>query len=137
MFEVKNDRKKRTIYVRISGPAPIDSVQRWATECKTACDAYGGQPYFIIADMRGVGVLAPETAAVVGEVIEYTRRRGVCRCVHLSDSSIMRLQARRLAREASGNDSITIDVVSTDEAERLLEEDRRKLPPTPPVTAPP
>lgn len=136
MFEVKNDRKKRTIYIRISNSAPLERVQRWATECKAACDAYAGQPHFIIADMRGVGVLAPELAAVVGEVIEYTRRGGVCRCAHLSDSSIMRLQARRLAREASGSDSITVDVVSTEEAERLLDEDRRKLP-TPPVSAPP
>ncbi|HEU4533206.1 MAG TPA: hypothetical protein VFS00_03775 [Polyangiaceae bacterium] len=127
MFEVKNDRKKRTIYVRITAQAPIENVRRWSADCKAASESYGGQPHLLIADMRGVGVLAPEAAAVVGEVIEFTRRKGVRRCAHLSDSSIMRLQARRLAREVSGDDGITVEVVSIEEAERLFDEERRKL----------
>jgi hypothetical protein len=47
--------------------------------------------------------------------------------VHLSDDSVARLQAARLARQASPYDDSTFDVVSLDEAEKVLTELRLKL----------
>ena len=129
MFEVKNDRRKRTIYIRATGNMPPEELRAWSRDYKAATDTYRGQPHLVLADLRGLGVLPPEGAAIVGETLEYARKRGVRRCAHLSNSSIVRLQTRRLAREASGHDDVTVDVVSPGEADRLLEEERQKLPP--------
>lgn len=129
MYEVKNDRRKRTIYIRASGTMALDELHAWARDYKAATDTYGGQPHLVLADLRGMGVLAPEAAVIVGAGLDYARKRGVRRCAHLSDSSIVRLQTGRLAREASGDDNVTIDVVSPAEAERLLDEERQRLPP--------
>ena len=127
MLEVKNDSDKRTIYVRITGTPSTHEMRHWALDDKLATDSYRGRPHLIVADMRGLGGLGPEAAAVLGQAIDYGRKRGVRRCAHLSDSSIVRLQTRRLAREASRHDQITIDVISVGEAERVMEEDRQHL----------
>jgi hypothetical protein len=129
MYEVRNDLRLRTIYVRTTGNLTMDELQGWDRDYRAATDAYRGQPHLVLADLRGLGVLAPEGAAIVGHGLEYARKRGVCCCAHLSDSSIVRLQTRRLAREASSQDDVTVDVVSLEEAERVLAEWRAKLPP--------
>lgn len=128
MYDVKNDLRRRTIYVRATGTLTVSEAQAWDRDYRAATDSYRGQSHLVLADNRGLNVLAPEVAAIVGAGLEYARKRGVLCCAHLSDSSIIRLQTRRLAREASGNDNITVDVVSLEEAERLLEEHRRALP---------
>ena len=77
--------------------------------------------------MRGLTPLSPEGARIFGEIIKYSRARGCLACVHLSDSSIARLQAARLAREASPYDDITVNVVSIEEAQRVVEEKQGSL----------
>ncbi len=129
MYEIKNDARRRTIYVRATGNLSPADLQGWARDYRAATDSYRGQPHLVLADLRGLGVLAPESAELVGQTLEYARKRGVRCCAHLSDSSIIRLQTRRLAREASGYDDVTVDVVSPEEAERVLDEGRALLPP--------
>jgi hypothetical protein len=81
----------------------------------------------LIADMRGLAPLSQESAKLMGEAIAFQRAHGIVLCAHLSDSSITRLQAKRLAREATPNDKVTIEVVSPEEAERVLDERRPTL----------
>jgi hypothetical protein len=50
----------------------------------------------------------------------------VC-CAHVSDVTVTRLQAGRIARQASEGDDVTIDCVSIEEAERALRERRLEL----------
>lgn len=127
MWEVKNDPEKRTIYVRMSGFMREDEMKEWAEAYKAATDSYGGGKHLVLADMRGLKPATPEVAEIMGEAIGYARSRGVACCAHLSDSSIQRLQTARLAREASPHDDVTTDVVSPEEAERVLEEARARL----------
>ena len=67
-------------------------------EAKRITNLFRGE-HIVLADMRGMSVLAPEAAELFGEVIRYGRMHGAVLCVHLSDSSITRLQAARLARD--------------------------------------
>jgi len=71
--------------------------------------------------LTAVTVTLPTRGSLTSRVISADSTR----CS--SDSSIAKLQASRLAREASPVDNITTNVVSVDEAERLIEERYRKL----------
>lgn len=127
MLEINNDRAARTIYLRMSGTVTLDETRAGAEAARRATDDYRGEPHMVLADMRGVRPLAPEAAQVMGDAIAYQRARGVVCCVHLSDSSIVRLQAARLAREAVSGTTDTFEVVSLEEAEHVLSETRAKM----------
>jgi len=129
MIEIDNDIPSRTIRVRMASPITDTELIDAVPLMKRASDAYRGAEHMTLADMRGLNPLSPDQAALMGEAIAYQRRRGVVLCAHLSDSSIMRLQAKRLGREASPHDTTTIDVVSLDEAEKVLAERRAALGP--------
>jgi len=60
-------------------------------------------------------------------MIAATRKDGVVLCAHISDHTVQRLQLQRVAREISAYDDITVDVVTLDEAHRVLGEARLKL----------
>lgn len=102
-------------------------MKEWAEAYVAATDAYAGGHHLVLADMRGLKPAGPEAAQIMGNAIGYARARGVACCAHLSDSTISRLQAARLAREASPSDDVTTDVVSFDEAERVLDEARARI----------
>ncbi len=104
-----------------------NEMKEWADAYIAATDAYAGGPHLVLADMRGLKPAGPESAEIMGNAIAYARTRGVACCAHLSDSTIQRLQTARLAREASPHDDVTTDVVSPEEAERVLEEARVRL----------
>jgi hypothetical protein len=120
MFSVRNDPLRRTIYVRFTGLLRRSEVEAWAAEYRRLTDAYGGKRHVVYADMRGLAPLDQESAGILGDAIAYARRRGVRACVHLSDSTVQRLQAARIARDASPDDDVTIDVDSEAEAESTL-----------------
>lgn len=127
MFEVKNDPEKLTVYVRVSGLLRGDEAHAAFNAMRAAVDSYRGRSHLFLADMRGLLPLAPAEAAQMGESIAYSRRRGTILCVHLSDSAIVRLQASRLVREVSVQDTMTVDVVSLEEAELALDDARRHI----------
>ncbi len=127
MFNVQVDRLNRTVRFRATGRLTLEDLQRIKKEAHAAYDQFRGAEHLVLADMRGMSPLAQEAAQIFGEVIRYGREHGTVCCVHLSDSSIARLQANRLAREASPVDEITIDVDSPDEAEKLIKEKQTKL----------
>jgi hypothetical protein len=81
----------------------------------------------VVADMRGMKPLHPPVAKLLGEAIGYGRKNGAVLCVHISDHTVQRLQASRVARENSPTDDITVDVSSLEEAERVLDEARSRL----------
>lgn len=127
MFEVTINRARRTITLRATGEMTLDEVTKAYEEAVWATDTFKKQPHVVLADMRGLAPLAPDATMVLGEIIKYGRTHGTVACVHLSDASIARLQASRLAREASPHDRVTVDVVSLEEAEKVLEEKQRDL----------
>jgi hypothetical protein len=61
---------------------------------------------------------ANELAALMGAEIGYARRHGVVLYPHISDDTVQRLQAARVARQYSTTDDVTIDVDSPEEAAR-------------------
>jgi len=69
----------------------------------------------------------PPAAKLLGDAIGYGRRNGCVLCAHISDHTVQRLQAARVARENSATDDITVDVSSVDEAERVVSEARSRL----------
>lgn len=127
MFEVENRPEKLTVYVRMSGAVRLEEAQASVEALKAATDSYGRRSHVYLADLRGLLPLPPEVAAMLGEAIAYSRQRGTIVCIHLSDSAIVRLQATRLVREINPDDSVTIDVVSLEEAELALEDARRQI----------
>jgi hypothetical protein len=122
MYDATIDRARHTITFRASGVLTVEDMKNVFEETKRATDSFRGQPHLVLADMRGLAPLSPEATGIFGEVIRYGRTHGTICCVHLSDSSIARLQANRLAREASPYDDITVNVVSMEEAAKVIDE---------------
>jgi hypothetical protein len=126
-FRIANDPTERTIRLRMTGEYDRVGMERLASELREVADSYGGRSHLILADMRGMAPLDADVAEIFGELIAYTRQRGVVCCAHLSDDSVQKLQAARLGRQISLSDDLTVDVVSIEEAERLLADARAKL----------
>jgi hypothetical protein len=131
MITVKNDRRARTITITMTGFVKLDEFEAAAPLMKKATDEYQDAPHLVLADMRGFKAATPEVAAALGAAIAYERQHGVVHCVHVSESATVRLQAARVVREVVEGDPAITEVVSVAEAERVLEEIRRKLPPLP------
>lgn len=122
MHETSVNRTRRLITFRASGTVTVDDLRGLIDEAKWATDGFRGEPHMVFADMRGMVPMSPEGTKLFVELVKYSRERGCILCAHLSDSSIARLQANRLAREASPYDDITVNVVSVEEAERVITE---------------
>ncbi|MFP2934396.1 hypothetical protein ACLESO_56635 [Pyxidicoccus sp. 3LG] len=127
MFEVSNDLNRRTVTVRLSGFVRPNEMKDFATAYRAATDTYGGGRHLVLADMRGLRTLEPESASIFGEVVSYGRQKGCLMCAHVSDSTISRLQTARVASEAAPNDDITVDCVSLEEAHAQLAKTRTRL----------
>jgi hypothetical protein len=127
MFEVSNDMNRRTITIKLSGFIRPNEMRDCAVVYRTATDAYAGGRHLVLADMRGLRALEPESAAIFGEVVMYGRQKGCALCAHVSDSTIARLQTARVASESSPDDDITVDCVSLEEAQRVLTEARTRM----------
>jgi hypothetical protein len=125
MFEVKNDASRRLYRVRMSGfMRPVEMAQA-AAQLIAMTESYDGKEHMCLADMRGLKALEPESARLLREAIMHTRQKGVVRCAHVSDSTISRLQAIKLASQPSTeDDGATVDCSSVEEAERVLLEYR-------------
>ncbi|APR76648.1 Hypothetical protein A7982_01995 [Minicystis rosea] len=126
-FEIKDDRARRTISTRMSGIFTQEEMRAWCTEYRKATDSYRDRPHLVLADMRGMKATHPDVAALLGAEIGYARAHGCVRCAHVSDDTVQRLQAARVARQHSPGDDVTVEVGSTEEAERVLDEARHEL----------
>lgn len=126
-FKIVNDRALRTIRLRMTGEYAASDMQGMADELRRVTDEYGDEHHMILADMRGLAPLKSDVASLFGELIAYTRQHGVVCCAHLSDDTVQKLQAARLGRQSSIDDDLTVDVVSLEEAERVLAEARSRL----------
>lgn len=127
MFEVTNDVNRRTITIRLSGFIRPNEMKECAVVYRAATDVYGGGRHLVMADMRGLKALEPESAAIFGEVVAYGRQKGCAMCAHVSDSTIARLQTARVASEVSPDDDITVNCVSYEEAQRQLTDARTRM----------
>lgn len=126
-FKFTNSPEEHTVRIRMKGEFDAGAMEDFAREYRRICASYGGRPHLVLADMRGTAPIAPDAAAILGEVIAYSRQNGVCCCAHLSDDTVQKLQAARLGRMCSEHDDLTIHVVSVEEAERVLSEARAAL----------
>lgn len=124
---IKFDIKKRTVWMTMTGIYDEDSMRAACAEMRAATQAFRGQDHIYLADMRGMKPTHPNTAALLGEAIGWSRRNGVVLCAHVSDDTVQRLQAARVARQTTPGDNITVDVSSLSEAERVLVEARERL----------
>lgn len=129
MFKIFNQPMIRTITVQMSGYLSEEEAHAAELEFRRAVDSYRGKPYLVLADGRGSKPTNAAVAEIIQRTIGYGRLHGTAVCVHLFDSAIARLQTARLAREVMGgaDDTITIEVVSMDEAELVLKEQRQRL----------
>lgn len=126
-YSVRNELSERTIHIRMEGFFEESDMKGFARAYRDATDVYQGQPHLVLADMRGMQIPSIEVSKLLGDAIGYARQHGVACCAHLSTSTVQKLQAARLAREHSPGDDVTVNVVSMDEAKRVLDEARRKL----------
>jgi hypothetical protein len=126
-FEVLVDMARRTISTRMTGLFSETEMNAWARQYHEATDRFQGRKHMVIADMRGMKTVHPSIASIMGGAIGYAREHGVVLCAHLSDDTVQRLQARRVARQNSPHDNITVDVSSVQEARKVLEEARDRI----------
>jgi hypothetical protein len=126
MFEVTNDVTRRTITARMSGFMRPNEMKEFAAIYRKATDSYAGGRHLVLADMRGLKALEPESANHFSEVINHGRNNGCVMCAHVSDSTIARLQTARVASEASIDNDITVDCVSLEEAQAQLTKARTR-----------
>jgi hypothetical protein len=122
MYHVDLDKKRRVIVFRAEGTLSTTDLKDMLKECIRVTDLFKGGQHIVFADMRGLRPLQPEAAQIFGQIIRYGREHGTVLCVHISDSSIQKLQASRLAREAASDDVTTINVVSPEEGWRVVDE---------------
>jgi hypothetical protein len=129
MFKIVNRPMLRTITVQMSGYISEEEATRAEAEFRRAVDGYRGKPYLVLADGRGQKPTSAAVAEILQRTIHYGRAHGTACCVHLYDSAIARLQAARLAREVMGgtDDTVTVEVISTEEADQVLKEERQRL----------
>jgi len=125
-WTVQNSPFKRTIVVRMEGLFDEPSMRKFCDEMLEATRSYRGMTHLYLADMRGMRSTYPEIAEILGAAIGESRRMGVVGCAHVSDDTMQRLQALRVARQNSPYDDVTVDAASLEEAERILEEMRRE-----------
>ncbi|HVJ18923.1 MAG TPA: hypothetical protein VM686_26060 [Polyangiaceae bacterium] len=125
-FSVRNVPADRTIFVRMTGKFDIGTMRAFCDEYRAATSTYSGAVHFVLADMRGMQAAQPEVGLMLGSAIGYARTHGVRCCAHLSDDTVQRLQAARLARQSTPGGDVTVDVSSLEEAERVIREHREK-----------
>ncbi|HUK66192.1 MAG TPA: hypothetical protein VLV17_05145 [Anaeromyxobacteraceae bacterium] len=126
-FEVSASLQRRVLRVRLSGSLSAEHLQALAASLSQAAAQFQGKRYMVVADTRGLKPLHPHLAKILCELIGRGRKSGCALCVHLSDLTVARLSAQRLARENSAEDDITVDVSSDAEAERVVDEARCRL----------
>ena len=126
-FEILVDMANRTVFTRMTGLFTEGEMNTWARQYHEATDRFQDRKHMVIADMRGMKTVHPSIAGIMGHAIGYAREHGVVLCAHLSDDTVQRLQARRLARQNSPDDNITVDENSIQEARKVIEEARSRI----------
>jgi hypothetical protein len=126
-FEVVLDLANRTIFIRMTGLFSEADMHAWAKQYHDATDKFQGFQHMVIADMRGMKTVHPSIASIMGGEIGYAREHGVVLCAHLSDDTVQRLQARRIARQNSPSDNVTVDVGTIEEARKVVHEAKDRI----------
>jgi hypothetical protein len=126
-FEVVVDLANRTLSTRMTGLFSEADMVAWAKEYREGTYKFQDRKHMVIADMRGMKTVHPSIANIMGAEIGYAREHGVVLCAHLSDDTVQRLQARRVARQNSPGDNVTVDVTSLPEARKVIDEARERI----------
>jgi hypothetical protein len=123
-YSVRNEPSERTIYLRMEGFFEEDEMKEFLRQLREANESYAGQAHLVLADMRGMQITSVEVSKLLGDAIGEARQKGVTCCVHLTSSTVQKMQVARLAREHSQGDDVTVNVSSIEEAEKVLQEAR-------------
>jgi hypothetical protein len=126
-YEVALDLPNRTLFTRMTGLFSESDMHAWAKEYHEATERFQGRKHMVIADMRGMKTVHPSIANIMGAEISHAREHGVVVCAHLSDDTVQRLQARRIARQNSPDDNVTVDVSSIQESRKVIDEARDRI----------
>ena len=126
-FEVVVDLANRTLSTRMTGLFSEADMIAWAKEYREGTDKFQDRKHMVVADMRGMKTVHPSIANIMGAEIGYAREHGVVLCAHLSDDTVQRLQARRVARQNSPADNVTVDVSTLQEARKVVDEARDRI----------
>jgi hypothetical protein len=116
VVEITADPSRHLIRVRMAGVMTFEAMKGFCDEYAEATDKFAGKPHVVLADMRGMRTLPNDLAEMFQATIGAARARGVVLCAHVSDQTVTRLQAGRLARQATPGDDVTIDCDSVEEA---------------------
>src|SRR5690242_651644 len=109
-FEIRDDRAKRTVYLKMTGIFMEEEMVAWCTEYRRITESYRDRAHLVLADMRGMKAAHPDVAKLMGAEIGHARQHGAVRCAHVSDDTVQRLQVARVARQHSPGDDVTVDV---------------------------
>jgi hypothetical protein len=123
-YSVRNEPSERTIYLRMEGFFEEGEMKEFLRQLREATEGYAGQPHLVLADMREMQITSVEVSKLLGEAIGEARQKGVTCCVHLTSSTLQKMQVARLAREYSKGEDVTVNVSSLEEAQKVLEEAR-------------
>jgi len=87
--------------VRLSiGPHPLlEEILQWAEDVKEKVHQVEG-PFCVLADLRQVELIPPESQPILTEVQAYCRSRGMMRSACLLNNKLTALQFRRIAKSS-------------------------------------
>ncbi|WP_394824736.1 hypothetical protein [Pendulispora albinea] len=127
-YELHVEVERRTVHVRMTGMFSEAEMRTWIKLFRTkSTNFFRGRKHMIIADMRGMKTVSLPVAQLMADEIGHARLNGVVLCAHVSDDTVQRLQAARVARQKSPHDDVTVDVSSPEEAHRVISEGWHRL----------
>jgi hypothetical protein len=120
-FEVRTNVARRIVCCSMSGTFDERDMRAWCELYRReGTIRFRGMKHMVFADMRGMKTLRLAVANIMSAEIRHARENGASLFAQLSDDTVQRLQLRRVVRQSADGVDITVDVLSYEEAERVL-----------------
>lgn len=91
-------REAYGVKLTFSGSIPKEEMAKWVEESKVFLSTISG-PFCVFVDMRALKALDPEARAEMEKGQRLYKEKGMARSFVVVDSSITRIQLRRIAKE--------------------------------------
>lgn len=122
MWRIEYDPARRVLTLRLAHDVRAPQMRSLARAHARALEASGGQPFRVLADLRGMRPLDPEAAAIFRDIKRVAASLPSYRGrVVLVDSATVAMQQRNTVRE-DGEDRRELVTLDPDEARRFLRE---------------
>ncbi len=122
MWRVEYDPRERLLTLRLTREVRLFDMRTVARAHAQALESSGGQRFRVLADLRGLHPLDPDSAAVFQDMKRVAAQvAGYAGRVILTDSATIAMQQRNSTLEDGGDSSelITLDL---EEARRFIRE---------------